>query len=150
MGIEIQTKPFGKIQISEKQILSFPEGLLGFEDYKNFALIEEEEESVFKWLQSTEEVDLAFVVIPPSLFKKEYKPLIPEQELQLIGIEEIKDGLTLVIVTIPGEDPASMTANMQGPILINKVSLVAKQFISRNESHSVREKILETAAVEMS
>ncbi|PJZ54333.1 flagellar assembly protein FliW [Leptospira adleri] len=150
MGIEIQTKPFGKIQISEKQILSFPEGLLGFEDYKNFALIEEEEESVFKWLQSTEEVDLAFVVIPPSLFKKEYKPLIPEQELQLIGIDEIKESLTLVIVTIPGEDPALMTANMQGPILINKGSLIGKQFISRNESHSVREKILETAAVEMS
>ncbi|MDV6237704.1 flagellar assembly protein FliW [Leptospira ellisii] len=149
MGIEIQTKPFGKIQISEKQILAFPEGLLGFEDYKKFALIEEEEESVFKWLQSIEEVDLAFVVIPPSLFKKEYKPLIPEQELQTIGIGEIKESLTLVIVTIPGEDPASMTANMQGPILINKDTLLGKQFISRNEAHSVREKILESAAVEM-
>ncbi|XDD50211.1 flagellar assembly protein FliW [Leptospira sp. WS92.C1] len=150
MGIEIQTKPFGKIQISEKQILAFPEGLLGFEEYKKFALIEEEEESVFKWLQSIEEVDLAFVVIPPSLFKKEYKPLIPEQELQMIGIAEMKEGLTLVIVTIPGDDPALMTANMQGPILINKETLIAKQFISRNESHSVREKILESAAVEIS
>ncbi|AXR60024.1 flagellar assembly protein FliW [Leptospira mayottensis] len=149
MGIEIQTKPFGKIQISEKQILSFPEGLLGFEDYKKFALIEEEEESVFKWLQSVEEVDLAFVVIPPSLFKKKYKPLIPEQELQGIGITEIEDGLMLVIVTVPGEDPALMTANMQGPILINKETLLGKQFISRNESHSVREKILASAAVEM-
>ncbi|WP_061224769.1 flagellar assembly protein FliW [Leptospira weilii] len=149
MGIEIQTKPFGKMQISEKQILSFPEGLLGFEDYKKFALIEEEEESVFKWLQSVEEVDLAFVVIPPSLFKKEYKPLIPEQELQGIGIGEIEDGLMLVIVTVPGEDPSLMTANMQGPILINKETLLGKQFISRNESHSVREKILASAAVEM-
>ncbi|ASV12865.1 MULTISPECIES: flagellar assembly protein FliW [Leptospira] len=149
MGIEIHTKPFGKMQISEKQIVSFPEGLLGFEDYKKFALIEEEEESVFKWLQSVEEVDLAFVVIPPSLFKKEYKPLIPEQELQGIGIAEVEDGLTLVIVTVPGDDPALMTANMQGPILINKETLLGKQFISRNESHSVREKILASAAVEM-
>ncbi|ABJ77722.1 flagellar assembly protein FliW [Leptospira borgpetersenii serovar Hardjo-bovis] len=149
MEIEIQTKPFGKMQISEKQILSFPEGLLGFEDYKKFALIEEEEESVFKWLQSVEEVDLAFVVIPPSLFKKEYKPLIPEQELQGIGITDLEDGLMLVIVTVPGEDPALMTANMQGPILINKKTLLGKQFISRNESHSVREKILASAAVEM-
>ncbi|EKR00795.1 protein FliW [Leptospira borgpetersenii serovar Castellonis str. 200801910] len=137
------------MQISEKQILSFPEGLLGFEDYKKFALIEEEEESVFKWLQSVEEVDLAFVVIPPSLFKKEYKPLIPEQELQGIGITDLEDGLMLVIVTVPGEDPALMTANMQGPILINKETLLGKQFISRNESHSVREKILASAAVEM-
>lgn len=149
MEIEIQTKPFGKMQISEKQILSFPEGLLGFEDYKKFALIEEKEESVFKWLQSVEEVDLAFVVIPPSLFKKEYKPLIPEQELQGIGITDLEDGLMLVIVTVPGEDPALMTANMQGPILINKKTLLGKQFISRNESHSVREKILASAAVEM-
>ncbi|EMM75751.1 flagellar assembly protein FliW [Leptospira santarosai] len=149
MGIEIHTKPFGKMQISEKQIVSFPEGLLGFEDYKKFALIEEEEESVFKWLQSVEEVDLAFVVIPPSLFKKEYKPLIPEQELQGIGIAEVEDGLTLVIVTVPGDDPALMTANMQGPVLINKETLLGKQFISRNESHSVREKILASAAVEM-
>ncbi|ABJ77360.1 flagellar assembly protein FliW [Leptospira borgpetersenii] len=149
MEIEIQTKPFGKMQISEKQILSFPEGLLGFEDYKKFALIEEEEESVFKWLQSVEEVDLAFVVIPPSLFKKEYKPLISEQELQGIGITDLEDGLMLVIVTVPGEDPALMTANMQGPILINKKTLLGKQFISRNESHSVREKILASAAVEM-
>lgn len=149
MEIEIQTKPFGKMQISEKQILSFPESLLGFEDYKKFALIEEEEESVFKWLQSVEEVDLAFVVIPPSLFKKEYKPLIPEQELQGIGITDLEDGLMLVIVTVPGEDPALMTANMQGPILINKETLLGKQFISRNESHSVREKILASAAVEM-
>ncbi|EMO63632.1 protein FliW [Leptospira borgpetersenii serovar Pomona str. 200901868] len=137
------------MQISEKQILSFPEGLLGFEDYKKFALIEEKEESVFKWLQSVEEVDLAFVVIPPSLFKKEYKPLIPEQELQGIGITDLEDGLMLVIVTVPGEDPALMTANMQGPILINKKTLLGKQFISRNESHSVREKILASAAVEM-
>ncbi|MCG6162138.1 flagellar assembly protein FliW, partial [Leptospira bandrabouensis] len=85
----------------------------------------------------------------PSLFKKEYKPLIPEQELQGIGIAEVKESLTLVIVTIPGEDPSLMTANMQGPILINKETLLGKQFISRNESHSVREKILESAAVEM-
>ncbi len=149
MGIEIQTKPFGKMQVSERQILSFPEGLLGFEEYKKFVLIEEEEESVFKWLQSTEEVDLAFVVIPPSLFKKEYKPLIPEQELLGIGINEIKESLTLVIVTVPGEDPSMMTANTQGPILINKETLIGKQFISRNESHSVREKIFESAAVEI-
>lgn len=68
--IEIQSKPFGKIKVSERQLIKFPEGLLGFGGYKSFALIEEDEESVFKWLQSIDEVDLAFVVIPPSLFKK--------------------------------------------------------------------------------
>ncbi|PJZ70000.1 flagellar assembly protein FliW [Leptospira perolatii] len=148
--VEIQSKPFGAIRVSEKQIIRFPEGLLGFSSYKNFALIEEDEESVFKWLQSIEEVDLAFVVIPPSLFKKEYKPLIPTDELSQLGIEDSSQALILVIVTIPNDDPAAMTANLQGPILVNKTNLVGRQFISRNELHSVREKIIESATVEMS
>ncbi|EPG64922.1 flagellar assembly protein FliW [Leptospira wolffii] len=148
--VEIQSKPFGKISVSEAQIVKFPEGLLGFGGYKNFALIEEEEESVFKWLQSLDEVDLAFVVIPPSLFKKEYKPLLSVDELSQIGLQDVLEALILVIVTIPNDDPASMTANLQGPILINKKELTGRQFVSRNENHSVREKIIESATVEMS
>ncbi|TGL60996.1 flagellar assembly protein FliW [Leptospira sarikeiensis] len=148
--IEIHSKPFGKIEISERQLVNFPEGLLGFGGYKKFALIEEDEESVFKWLQSIDEVDLAFVVIPPSLFKKEYKPLLSQEELSQIGLQDVSEALTLVIVTIPNDDPASMTANLQGPILINKKDLTGRQFVSRNEIHSVRERILESATVEMS
>ncbi|EIE02172.1 MULTISPECIES: flagellar assembly protein FliW [Leptospira] len=148
--IEIQSKPFGKIKVSERQLIKFPEGLLGFGGYKSFALIEEDEESVFKWLQSIDEVDLAFVVIPPSLFKKEYKPVLSQEELSQIGLQDVSEALTLVIVTIPNDDPASMTANLQGPILINKTDLTGRQFVSRNEIHSVRERILESATVEMS
>lgn len=148
--IEIQSKPFGKIKVSERQLIKFPEGLLGFGGYKSFALIEEDEESVFKWLQSVDEVDLAFVVIPPSLFKKEYKPILSQEELSQIGLQDVSEALTLVIVTIPNDDPASMTANLQGPILINKTDLTGRQFVSRNEIHSVRERILESATVEMS
>lgn len=148
--VEIQSKPFGKIRISERQMIRFPEGLLGFGNYKNFALIEEEEESVFKWLQSVDEVELAFVVIPPSLFKKEYVPVLNPDELSQIGIASVSDALVLVIVTIPNDDPASMTANLQGPILINKTDLTGRQYVSRNENHSVRERILESATVEMS
>ncbi|PKA17731.1 flagellar assembly protein FliW [Leptospira haakeii] len=148
--LEIQSKPFGKIKVSERQLIKFPEGLLGFGGYKSFALIEEDEESVFKWLQSIDEVDLAFVVIPPSLFKKEYKPVLSQEELSQIGLQDVSEALTLVIVTIPNDDPASMTANLQGPILINKTDLTGRQFVSRNEIHSVRERILESATVEMS
>ncbi|TGK38123.1 flagellar assembly protein FliW [Leptospira andrefontaineae] len=148
--LEIHSKPFGKIKVSERQLIKFPEGLLGFGGYKSFALIEEDEESVFKWLQSIDEVDLAFVVIPPSLFKKEYKPILSQEELSQIGLQDVSEALTLVIVTIPNDDPASMTANLQGPILINKTDLTGRQFVSRNEIHSVRERILESATVEMS
>jgi flagellar assembly factor FliW len=76
MTKEIETKPFGKMQIDERQILNFPEGILGFEKYNEFALIEENQESPFKWLQSLNEIDLAFIVIQPDLFAPDYKPAL--------------------------------------------------------------------------
>lgn len=141
--IEINSKPFGKIQIEERQILHFPVGLFGFEEYKQFALIEESAESVFKWLQSLEEVNLAFIVIQPELFAPDYKPLIPKSELLQIGIESVEEALVMVIVTIPENHPEKMTANLQGPVLINKKTLQAAQFISRDETHPIRKYILE-------
>ena len=141
--MEIHSKAFGKITISPEQILEFPEGLLGFEDYTKFALIEESEESAFKWLQSLQETGLAFIVIQPELFLDDYKPLIPEDELESIGVESISDLLKLVIVTIPRDNPNAMTANLQGPILINRKNKKAKQFISRDDRHPVRYRIID-------
>lgn len=146
--IEINSKPFGKISIQESQILTFPMGLFGFEEFTRFALIEEEADSVFKWLQSLDEVELAFILIQPELFMPEYRPIIPRSELQTIGLNSVEESLKMVIVSIPGDDVSAMTANLQGPVIINKTTLVGRQFISRDETHSIRKKILE-AKVEM-
>jgi flagellar assembly factor FliW len=144
--LELLTKPFGKIEIYPEQILEFEDGLLGFETYNKFALIEENEESPFKWLQAVQEQGLAFIVIQPSLFIDDYKPLIPSEELSEIGLENYAEALVFVIVTIPLENPNEMTANLQGPILINKKNSKAKQFISRDEKHPVRYKMIEGQA----
>ena len=141
--VELQSKPFGKIRILDEQILSFPEGILGFSEFNRYALIEETEDSPFKWLQSVDEPDLAFIVIQPEMFLKDYSPVLKESEISEIGLKNIKDALVFVIVTIPGNDPDGMTANLQGPILINKKNLTARQFISRNDSHSVRVRIMD-------
>nr|AID56214.1 flagellar assembly factor FliW [Leptospira sp. GIMC2001] len=141
--LDLLSKPFGKIQIYPEQILEFPDGLLGFENYNEFALIEENEESPFKWLQSVREQSLAFIVIQPELFIDDYKPLIPEDELLSMDLKSVDEGLKFVIVTIPVENPQAMTANLQGPIIINKKTSKAKQFISRDDRHPVRYKMLE-------
>lgn len=148
MKLTINSKPFGAIEIDEKQILDFPNGLLGFEKYSRFALIEESEESPFKWLQSLDESGLAFILIQPDLFAPTYKPLVPEEELSEIGLKRVEEGITMVIVTIPNSDTRKMTANLQGPIVINPVKHKARQFISRNENHPVRKLILENVALE--
>ena len=41
--MKLNTKNFGKIEIDE-QIINFPEGLLGFEEEKQFVIINTEDE----------------------------------------------------------------------------------------------------------
>ncbi|MCU0824965.1 MAG: flagellar assembly protein FliW [Leptospira sp.] len=144
MPVTIHTKPFGTIQVDAKQILQFPNGLLGFEEFNEYALIEESPESPFKWLQSTKESGLAFILIQPELFLTEYKPAIGDEELQEIGLDTWKDGIIFLIVTIPHDDPKGMTANLQGPIIINGKLGKGRQFISRDENHPIRKNIVES------
>ncbi len=50
--------------------------------------------------------------------------------------------LVLSIVTIP-EDPSGMTANLQGPVIINTAKRIGRQAISLNDRHHVRHRILD-------
>ncbi len=145
MAKEIQTKTFGKMTIEDKQILHFPDGVIGFETQNNFAFIEESEDTPFKWLQSLDDVELAFIVIQPILFAPNYKPVLSKEDFEQIGLIKLEETLLLVIVTIPNDNPEMMTANLQGPILINPVTKVGKQFISRDENHPVRKLVIENA-----
>lgn len=148
MTKEIETKPFGKMVIDERQILNFPDGILGFENYTQFALIEENQESPFKWLQSLTELDLAFIVIQPDLFAPDYKPVLGQEDLDGIGLVSLDEAVVMTIVTIPNDNPQKMTANLQGPVVINPKNGKAKQFISKNENHPVRKMILESTPME--
>ncbi|TGL60269.1 flagellar assembly protein FliW [Leptospira ognonensis] len=143
MPVTLHTKPFGTIEVDERQILHFSQGLLGFEKYTEYALIEENAESPFKWLQSTKESGLAFILIQPELFLTDYRPLVSDEELKEIGLESWKDGIIFLIVTIPHDNPRGMTANLQGPVIINAKSGSGKQLISRDENHHIRKRIVE-------
>ena len=61
--IRIQTKAYGPLEVDERQILHFPEGLLGFEKFKDYALLDAAQKPFF-YLQSMDISELAFVLIP--------------------------------------------------------------------------------------
>ena len=114
----LATKTLGSVERSTAQILAFPEGLYGFPEEKEFALIEESKDSPFLWLQSVKQAELAFVIIDPSLFCKEaYLPEAAPMDLEALGARSLAECSVYVIVTIPTEHPEEMTANLQGPML---------------------------------
>ncbi len=142
--MRIKSKFYGDIEVSEKQILEFPEGIPGFEHLRRFALMDAQQPP-FYWLQSLEVTEIAFALINPRIFRPAYDPGIPEEDMEELGLEDPEDLLIFAIVTIP-ENQRDMTANLQGPLLINRKSRKGRQFISANPEWKVRHRVLDELA----
>ncbi len=141
MGININTKPFGQIEVEEKQIIDFPDGILGFEFERKFVILDSTEHSPFKWMQAYSEPDLAFVIIRPIDFLMEYDLAISPADLESVKTDKVEELLVFAIVTIPS-DPSQMTANLQGPVIINPQKKIGRQVISLSDKYKVKHKIL--------
>ena len=139
----LATKALGSVQRNTAQIFSFSEGLYGFPEDKEFALIEESKDSPFLWLQSVKQASLAFVIIDPVLFSKDpYLPEVSAVDLDALGIKSLAECNVYVIVTIPSDHPEEMTANLQGPVLLDIEKKTGRQIISLNNKHEIRVPIL--------
>ena len=116
--MKVLTKAYGLIDVDERQKITFPLGLLGFESLKEYVLLDAERQP-FYWLQSMDNEQVAFVLINPFIFRRDYEANIDNDELSFIGISDPKTALIFTIVTIP-PDGSPMTANLQGPLIINQ------------------------------
>jgi len=116
--MKVATKAYGLIDVNETQRITFPQGLLGFETLKDYVLLDAERQP-FYWLQSLDVEQIAFVLINPFLFRPDYEMNIDNEELLPVGITDPGKALIFSIVTILS-DGSPMTANLQGPLIINR------------------------------
>ncbi len=125
--MQIKTKTMGLIEISEEQLIKIPSGIFGFEDYTKYALIDCRIKP-FIWLQSLDESALAFLMIDPFIINPDFEVDIDDKELGKIGIKDPSEVLVMAIVTVPN-DGSHVTANLRGPIIINKKTHEAMQAV---------------------
>ena len=131
----ILTSQFGELEIEPKYIFHFEEGLLGFEDLREFVLITDEETIPFKWLISIEYPDIGFPLLNPWLIDNGYSPnknFNPDKEA------------VLVVITL-GTDKGLMTANMKAPIILDIEKQIGKQVILPTDKYSTFQ-VLKTTA----
>jgi flagellar assembly factor FliW len=125
--VKIATKAYGEIEVDEHQKIVFPQGLLGFENLKDYILLDAERQP-FYWLQSMDLEQVAFILVNPFLFRPDYEVNISNEELAEIGINSPQKALIFSIVTVPS-DGGPMTANLQGPLIINRDLRTGKQAV---------------------
>jgi flagellar assembly factor FliW len=138
--MNVQTTRFGMVEVDDDRIIDFPAGLLGFSNFRRYALLQPEDDAVFYWLQSVESPDLAFVVTDPSLWVTDYEATIRREQMEVLGMENIDEAQVLVIVNRYGQ---SLTANLQGPIVVNTVRHLAMQLVLAEKRWTTRHEILQ-------
>ena len=142
--MEVTTSRFGRIEVSGEDIVRFEDGLLGFGEYHRYVILNanNKNDSPFRWLQCLDDGNLAFVIIEPLNFMFEYDIEISDSDQEFVGLTRSEDAVIYTIVSIP-PNAQDMTANCQGPLLINAVNRKGRQIISSNPRHSIKTKILQ-------
>lgn len=123
---KVKTLQFGEILVEDRHIFNFPNGILGFEDLREFVLISDEETEPFKWLISLEEPEIGFPLLSPWHIDITYNPGRGfDLEKQVI----------MVVVTLEDER-GQMTANMKAPLIFNVSEQTGEQVILPKDKYS--------------
>ncbi|OFZ31630.1 MAG: flagellar assembly protein FliW [Bdellovibrionales bacterium RIFCSPHIGHO2_01_FULL_40_29] len=136
----IKTSRFGLVELKIDDVITFPEGLLGFKDLREFVLLDDPHDDIFAWLQSCELPTVAFPVLEPEIFGHKYSVALNRNDLEGLKLATTESAFFFNIITIP-DDPTQMTANIKAPIIINQTAKIARQCVLQDNHLAIKEPI---------
>jgi len=140
MPMEVRTARFGPIEtvtVPETARLRFPDGLPGFEEHADFALIDEEPYRPFVWLQSLHEPHVKFITLDVFLVRPDYDLVLSDADVAALDLRDPGEAQVFCILTIP-ETAEAMTANLKAPVVINRRRQLGRQVILPDDRYPLR------------
>lgn len=138
--MRINTNRFGPIEVPDDKRITMERPILGFENLRQFCLIEIDDLRPFLWFQAVDDPHVAFMVVNPAIFFSDYSITINPNEIAELKVDDVATVETYVIVSIDSSS-GKIFANLQGPILINNANQRAKQLVLVNSNYKVDELI---------
>ena len=135
----MKTKYFGEIDFSEEDKITFDHGMFGFDNHKEFALINfEADQDTMVNLQSLEDENLSFVLMNPFYLEPGYETGLSEKEGQLLGINKDTRGVLFYVVCVVKEHIKDSTVNLRCPIVINPETRKGVQIMLDNPKYTFK------------
>ena len=133
---------FGTFRFEPEQMLSLPQGLIGFGAYRRFALASlpgDGASNNFRLLQSLDEATLSFIVWPTTASTAMIAAGDIDQLLADFSIS--REALVLLHIITIREDAGriSMTLNLKAPIVVDANERTALQHVIPGDTYSVRQ-----------
>ncbi|BDF35656.1 hypothetical protein CE91St62_37190 [Lachnospiraceae bacterium] len=134
----MKEKKGSSLPFEKEELISFEEGLFGFEDYKRFLPlpITEDSDAVLNLL-SVEDESLSFIIMNPFLLVSDYEPRLSQDIYKKLEAKDEAD-LSYYVICVVGDSPENSTVNFKCPIVVNTVSRKAVQVILESEEYRFR------------
>jgi flagellar assembly factor FliW len=127
---------FGEIEYDPKGVLHCPQGLIGFEQLRDFVVMPNEKDGPLFWIQSVEDEHIALVLTDPTNFFPTYMVEPEAHERVALNMSAEDRCHALVVVTVHPD--RNVTMNLAAPILFAPQSNRAIQVILENSGYSIQ------------
>jgi flagellar assembly factor FliW len=137
---KVQSRYFGLLEYTERDLFVFREGLPGFPLERSFLPVEIPDQFPLVYLQSLLNPNLCFIALPAPCLVSDYRPRVNPEDLAAIGItpDSVPGPGSLVLALICFTADGSAAANLRAPLLINTQSRCGVQAIQTDETYPVR------------
>jgi len=139
--LKVNTSRFGDIEVDEKKIVHFKEGIPAFEDEHEFIILPYEDNSPYYFMQSVKSPDLAFLLTIPFLFFPDYTFEIDDETIKKLDIKEHEHVFYYSMITIPNGSIRYMTANLLAPIVLNSENMQAMQVVLDKSNYTTKHRL---------
>lgn len=121
-------------------VITFAEGLVGLPELKRWILVDMDPPLPMKWLQSLDREGFSVPVTDPGFFAADFGFEIPDAAQERIGIEDVSDVVVMIISTV-GSGGASVTGNLNAPLIVNVNNRKGMQQILNDSRWSLQQPI---------
>ncbi len=115
--------------------IELPQGIIGFATYKRAELLYMPDHLPFLWMKLQGPTDnLHFIVIEPGGIVPNYEPELFDFDAELLDLRDPAEAMILNIVTLKNQNPVEATANLIGPVVVNRRTRIGRQLVISNYS----------------
>ncbi|MEW6321199.1 MAG: flagellar assembly protein FliW [Acidobacteriota bacterium] len=132
--VHVQTR-FGAFDVRARDMVSFPEGLPGFEQCRNFVVLTAEHIAPFQGLHAVDGPPASFLTIDPRRVMPAYRCQLSRHDQQRLSAGADTVLLWLAIVTLT---EGQAFANLRAPVVINPARMVGFQVMPLNALYPLR------------
>jgi len=134
--MKIDGTRFGDIEFDTENLIHFPDGLIGFEELRDFVVMPNREEGPLFWIQSVEDKDIAFLLTDPQNFFVDYAVAPDKTEQTKLQSSTVDECYALAVVTL--QPDKSVTLNLAAPVIFSPQSNRALQVILEGAPYNTR------------